>query len=62
LRVLGGEDSQAGIRFPIGLSWLAERVPVELFAEIVPVLEFAPDTDGDIDGGVGVRYYFKTGR
>ena len=62
LRVLAGGHAQAGIRLPLGLSYLADRAPVEVFAELVPVLKFAPDTGGDVEGGVGVRYYFKTGR
>lgn len=62
LRVIAGNRSEAGFRIPLGLSWLAEQAPVEVFAEIVPVIEFAPDTEGQLDGGVGIRYYFKTGR
>ncbi|OGR93020.1 MAG: hypothetical protein A2992_04585 [Elusimicrobia bacterium RIFCSPLOWO2_01_FULL_59_12] len=59
LRVLAGNDSEAGVRIPLGMSYLVERAPLELFAEIVPVVEFAPDTEGEIDGGVGIRFYFK---
>jgi hypothetical protein len=25
---------------------------------VVPILDLAPDTDGDINGGLGVRFYF----
>lgn len=60
LRVIAGDHSNAGIRIPLGLSYLVERAPVEVFAEVVPVVKFAPDTEGDIDGAIGVRYYFKT--
>ena len=60
LRVLAGDHPQAGIRIPLGLSYLITNAPVEVFAEIVPVVEFAPDTAGDLDGAIGVRYYFKT--
>lgn len=61
LRVLAGDDSSAGIRFPLGASFLFPEAPVEVFAEIAPVLEFAPDTEGSLDGGVGVRFYFRPG-
>jgi hypothetical protein len=60
LRVLAGDHPEAGIRIPLGLSYLAAKAPVEIFAEIVPVVEFAPDTSGELDGAIGVRYYFKT--
>ena len=60
LRVLAGDHSEAGVRIPLGLSYLLDKAPVEFFAEIAPVVEFAPDTAGDVEGGVGIRYYFKT--
>jgi len=60
LRVLAGHHPEAGIRIPLGLSYLVAKAPVEVFAEIVPVVEFAPDTSGELDGAIGVRYYFKS--
>jgi hypothetical protein len=60
LRVLAGDHPEAGIRIPVGLSYLVAKAPVEVFAEIVPVVEFAPDTSGELDGAIGVRFYFKT--
>jgi hypothetical protein len=59
LRVLAGNDSEAGIRIPLGLSYLFAYIPLEAFAEIAPVVKFAPDTGGDVDGGIGLRFYFK---
>ena len=60
MRVLAGDHSEAGIRIPLGITYLVHTAPLEVFAEIVPVVRFAPDTAGDVDGAVGVRYYFKT--
>jgi hypothetical protein len=59
LRVLAGDHSEAGIRIPFGVSYLLAHAPLEFFAEIAPVVEFAPDTDAGVDGGVGLRFYFK---
>jgi hypothetical protein len=59
LRILAGDHSEAGIRIPFGLSYLASAVPVEAFAELAPVVEFAPDTEGSLEGGIGVRFYFR---
>jgi hypothetical protein len=59
LRVLAGDHSQAGIRIPLGVSYLFGSAPLEAFAELAPVAEFAPDSGLDIDGGVGLRFYFK---
>jgi hypothetical protein len=52
-------DDLVGIRFPLGFSHILPTVPVELFAEIVPILDLAPDTDADVNAAVGARYYFK---
>jgi len=44
---------------PWGSATSSPKHLLEIFAEIVPVIEFAPDTDGDVDGAIGIRYYFK---
>jgi hypothetical protein len=59
LRVIAGDDAEAALRVPLGLSYLLDRVPVEIFLELVPMLTVAPNTEGDLDGAIGVRYYFK---
>jgi hypothetical protein len=58
-RILGGDDSQLGLRFPLGLSYLFSTQPLEAFAEIAPVFKVAPDIGGDIDGLVGIRLYIN---
>ena len=48
-----------GFRFPIGMSYLFEsNEPFELFFEIAPVLELAPDADLDLNAAIGLRFYF----
>ena len=27
--------------------------------ELAPVIEFAPDTESDLEGGIGLRFYFR---
>lgn len=54
-----GEDLQVGIRVPLGIDYMLREHPVDFFAEIVPVMDFAPDTDLDLNAAVGVRYFFK---
>ena len=58
VRVRENRDDDVGIRIPIGVSYIFDQMPVDVFAEIVPVVDIAPDTDGDLAGGVGVRFYF----
>ncbi|WFB35553.1 DUF3996 domain-containing protein [Kiritimatiellota bacterium B12222] len=52
------EDVWVGVRVPLGISILFSETPVELFAEIVPVLDLVPDTNFDLNAAVGARYYF----
>ena len=51
-------DDQAGIRIPVGLSYLFDNAPVDIFAEIAPALDIAPGARGEITGGIGVRFWF----
>jgi hypothetical protein len=58
-RFLTGHDARLGVRIPFGIGYLFPRIPLELFAEIAPVLDFTPDSDSSVNGGAGVRFYFK---
>lgn len=53
------DDFALGIRVPLGIEWRTPRIPLGVFAEIVPGLAIVPGTDGFIQGGVGVRYFFR---
>ncbi len=58
-RLLNTSDTRVGIRGVIGLDYLFASSPLDLFFEIAPVLDFAPDTQMDLEGGVGMRFYFR---
>lgn len=53
-----GEEGNVGFRIPLGFTYIMHEVPVEFFGEIVPVVNLIPETDMDIDGGIGFRYFF----
>jgi len=53
-----GNDNQIGIRVPVGVSYLFDNAPVDIFAEIGPALDVAPDVRGEVTGGIGVRFWF----
>lgn len=57
-RAIFSNDTFLGARIPLGLSYLAPEAPLEFYLEVAPVINLIPDTDGDADGGIGVRYYF----
>jgi hypothetical protein len=52
------EDILFGIRIPLGMTYLFVNAPLDLFVEIAPVVELVPSTDVDLDGGIGIRFYF----
>ncbi len=41
-------DAMFGIRFPLGITYLFEDAPLDLFFELVPVLDLSPDVDLDM--------------
>jgi hypothetical protein len=51
-------DDLVGVRVPVGLSYEFEGGVVDVFGEIVPVLNLTPDTDFDLEGAIGVRFWF----
>jgi len=58
-RVLLGNDSQFGLRLPLGVSYLPSSQPIEIFAEIAPVIQLIKGIGADVDGVVGIRVYIN---
>ena len=52
-------DNMAGIRVPVGISYLMHDQRLEFYAEVAPILDVAPTTTLNWNGGIGIRYYFK---
>ncbi len=55
----GNQDAHVGIRFPVGLDYLPAREPLDIFFEIVPILDVAPETDVSLNASLGFRYWFR---
>lgn len=53
------DDTVFGIRFPVGISYLFSEAPFDLFAELVPIIDLAPDVDVGINAAIGFRFYFR---
>lgn len=51
-------DDVVGVRFPVGLDYIFANYPFDIFVEIVPILDLAPDTDFDLEGALGARFWF----
>jgi len=54
----GGLDDQFAVRAPVGVTYLFDNVPVDVFAEIGPALDLTPSVRGEVTGGIGVRFWF----
>jgi hypothetical protein len=51
-------DAHFGVRIPLGLTYLFRDVPLDMFIEVVPILDLVPDTDVTLNAAVGMRFYF----
>lgn len=53
------DDDTAGVRIPVGLTYLMKENPLEVFMELAPVIDLVPDTDADFEAAIGIRFYFR---
>jgi len=53
------QDSRVGVRIPLGIEYLFPREPMDLFIEVVPVLDVTPITEFNMNAAVGLRYFFR---
>jgi hypothetical protein len=42
----------------VGLAYAFADVPIDLFLEVAPILNVVRDTEFDLEGGIGARFYF----
>lgn len=52
------DDSILGIRGVLGLAWIPRNAPVDVFLEVVPILNLIPGTSFNMNAGLGARFYF----
>jgi hypothetical protein len=53
-----GKD-KLGVRIPLGVSWSPPDTQLDVFLEVVPVVDLIPDTEAALNGALGVRFWFK---
>lgn len=49
--IVFGISGRVGVNIPL-------EDHFEFYAQVTPRINLVPDTDGDVGGGIGVRYYF----
>ena len=58
-RLKTANDIKLGVRVPLGLAYLFQNVPIDIFVEVVPILDLIPKTDFQINAALGARYFFN---
>ncbi len=53
-----GHDFSFGARVPVGLNYLFEDAPLDVFVEVVPALQLINSIQFQMNGGIGIRYWF----
>ncbi len=53
------KDPRLGVRIPFGLNYHFADVSLDLFFEIVPILELLPETEFELNAAIGIRYFFQ---
>lgn len=51
-------DDLFGIRIPVGVSYMLDSRPIDVFFEVAPIVDLAPSVRGDINVAVGARFWF----
>ncbi len=59
-RIKFADKGTVSVRIPLGMNYWFENAPIDFFLEIVPMLDLIPNTEFNFNGGIGVRYFFKT--
>lgn len=57
-RIIFKDETQFGFRVPVGISWLLGGAPLDLFIEVAGIVDIIPETDFDMNAGIGIRYVF----
>ena len=53
-----GGDTRLGVRGPLGISYMLENIPVDVFAEVGPLVDFTPKLRFGFTAGIGARLWF----
>ncbi len=59
LKARSGKSDRLGVRVPFGVAYHFEDVPVEAFAEIVPIIDVVPSSRASLNAAIGARFYFE---
>lgn len=52
------DNTRIGVRIPVGVTYDIPSTKIDLFLEIVPLLNLNPSTSFTMNGAIGGRFYF----
>ncbi len=60
MRINTGDNTNASlaVRGVLGIAWMPRSTPIDVFMELVPMLQLTSSTGFGVDAAVGIRYYF----
>lgn len=58
VRIMAADKSKIGVRIPVGICYIFEKAPLDIFLELGPILDLAPDVKFGFTGCIGARYFF----
>ncbi len=53
-----GSHFRFGARVPLGIEYIFENEPIDIFFELVPGMEFLPEPNFSFESAIGFRYFF----
>lgn len=57
-QVRNHQDDLFSIRAVVGLDYIFDDIPVDVFVEVGPLFDVSPDDDVSVTGGAGARFWF----
>lgn len=57
-RLKFSNEVKLGVRVPLGIAYIFQDEPIDVFLEVVPILDLLPETDFTISAAIGGRYFF----
>ncbi|MDI6850321.1 MAG: hypothetical protein QMD82_00040 [bacterium] len=51
------DNAKMGIKIPLGMKFLFDNLPIDVFAEVSPGIHLIPETSPLIEGALGLRFY-----
>lgn len=58
VKLSSGGETIFGVRIPLGVEYIFEEIPFDLFAEAAPVINLTPSVKIDLNAGIGIRMFF----